>query len=230
MVLPFLIPVAASIASDLLPTLIGKLGGNRAEEIAEKVVKTAAAAAGVPGSTNAEEIKQKLRENPDALAVAQLELQKLDFEEYQKILDDRENARQRDTKFTEHGRINWRANLMLMIAFLGIIVCLMLVSLSQQLKPEVVGLFSTVIGVLLKALSDAFAFEFGSSQGSKAKDRQIDQIQAALFRVAKERGEAMRTQTEIQAKTLVEVAATKTQAAEGSAKLPFVDRLVQGKL
>jgi hypothetical protein len=220
-----LIPAAAALAAEFFPSLIGKLAGQRAEEVAEKVVKTAAAAAGVPGSTDPEEIGRRLKADRQAEAKARLQLARLDQTEHARILEDREHARARDARFLETGRDNRRADVMLALSFVGLIACVLLVVLpATHLGSAELALVTTVAGALLKMISDAFAFEFGSSKGSKAKDRQIDDIQRALVEVAKERNGGMRAAAARQADPAMQKRETPSQDPT------FVDRLMQKQL
>lgn len=225
MVLQLLIPAAAALAAEFFPSLIGKLAGDRAEAVAEKVVRTAASAAGVPDSTDPQEIASRLYADRQAEAQARLELAKLDHAEHARILEDREQARARDAKFLDKGRSNHRADVMLGLAFLGLIACTTLVvAPAGHLGSAELALVTTVAGALLKMISDAFAFEFGSSKGSKAKDRQIDDIQQALVEVARVRSTEVREPAALQTTTL---AAT---PARSDTDVSFVDRLVQRRL
>ena len=52
------------------------------------------------------------------------------------------------------------------------------------------ALVTTVAGARLKMLSDAFAFEFGSSRGSREKDTQLADFRQALIDVGKDSRQA----------------------------------------
>ena len=92
---------------------------------------------------------------------------------------------------------------MLAFAFMGLSGCVATVFVAELTTTEF-GLVTTVSGVLLKMVSDAFAFEFGSSQGSKAKDELIGTFQSQLADVARERRELAQRQF-TDARTAVEV-------------------------
>ncbi|MDR1335106.1 MAG: hypothetical protein LBJ19_02435 [Holosporaceae bacterium] len=69
---------------------------------------------------------------------------------------------------------NRRLNIMIVGAVVGLIICMLILSLYQgELPGEVVGIISTVSGIFGSCLKDAYSFEFGSSRGSKDKDEKI---------------------------------------------------------
>ena len=229
MVLPFLIPVAATIAAEVLPSLVSRIAGPRAGDVAEEVVETAAAAAGISGSLDAREILERLRLDAKAQAELRIKLAEIENREEERVLEDRVSARARDLERARSGRTDARSNVMLLMAFVALIGCIVLVVWQpwKPLQPAEIGLLTTVSGVLLKMLSDAFAFEFGSSQGSKDKDDQIRRFQQQLADVSRERAAENERQTRLvrdvskQAReTVADVARTTTAAAMGAASAP----------
>jgi len=193
MVLPFLVPVAAQIASEFLPSLVGKLGGDNAEAVAESVVDVAATAAGVPESKDLGEILERLRADAQAQADLKIRLAEIENREEERLLEDRLSARMRSLEVEKGGRRNTRADLMLLLSFTGLIGCVAAAvwpyPQDRALGTPEIGLLTTVAGVLLKMLSDAFAFEFGSSQGSKTKDTLIARFQDQLQELARQRAD-----------------------------------------
>jgi len=193
MVLPFLVPVAAQIASEFLPSLVGKLGGDNAEAVAESVVDVAATAAGVPESKDLGEILERLRADAQAQADLKIRLAEIENREEERLLEDRLSARMRSLEVEKGGRRNYRADLMLLLSFGGLIACIAAAVWpypeGRALGTPEIGLLTTVAGVLLKMLSDAFAFEFGSSQGSKTKDTLIARFQDQLQELARQRAD-----------------------------------------
>lgn len=85
-------------------------------------------------------------------------------------LDDKKDARKRDVKLKQVGYKNYRADLMIFVAFCSFVFICYLINTNLELKPEVLAIFNMAIGALLKMIGDAFSFEFGSSRGSKEKD------------------------------------------------------------
>ena len=160
-----LLALAAQLAPFLLPKLAKALGGDKAQKVAETVVGIAEAVTGKTGQEAVDAVKS----NPDT-ALAYLRAQ---FDQEAKlealVIEDRKDARARDGLFVTAGRWNFRADLMV----LGCVVALCYIVneiAGTEIKPEVLAIFNMSVGALLKMLGDAFAFEFGSSRGSKEKD------------------------------------------------------------
>ena len=195
MVLPLLIPAAVSLASEFFPLLVTKIAGDRAGEVAEKVVDTAAAVAGLPRDAEPREIIERIKGDQLALEKIRYEFELLNQQEHERILEDRQNAREYQMAIGERGRR--RGDIMLAGVSIGLAVCVALVLVPQfiigadgepsSLSTGELALVTTVAGALLKMLSDAFAFEFGSSRGSKEKDSQIKEFKDALVKVGSER-------------------------------------------
>ena len=86
------------------------------------------------------------------------------------FLADRQDARTRDLKLKQAGYHNYRADIMIVVAFISFCFLCYMVNSNDNIKAEVLTIFNVAIGALLKMLGDAFQFEFGSSRGSKEKD------------------------------------------------------------
>lgn len=191
MVLPLLIPAAVSIASQVFPLLVTKIAGDKAGEVAEKVVNTAAAVAGLPPDTPPDEIIRRVQGDPEAMERLRYEFELLNQQEHERILEDRQSARDYQIKVGAKGRT--RGDWMLMGAGAGLVVCVLTIVIAQRVGSELadgeLALLTTISGVLLKMISDAFAFEFGSSRGSKEKDEIITEFKQALTRIGSSRRE-----------------------------------------
>jgi hypothetical protein len=156
-----LLPFAAAV-----PEVLRAFGGSKQADAAEKIVGVAKA---ITGQTDPGKAVEAVIADPalqlqfqQSLIAERLEYAKLEVE-------DRKDARQRDSLFIKMGRWNFRADLMI----LGCVValCYVVNKISgEAVKPEVLAIFNMAVGALLKMLGDAFAFEFGSSRGSKEKD------------------------------------------------------------
>ncbi len=83
---------------------------------------------------------------------------------------DIQSARSRDVANRTAGYSNHRADIMAALAFASLCVMVYLINGNLEIKAEVLAIFNMSIGALLKMLGDVFAFEFGSSRGSKEKD------------------------------------------------------------
>ncbi len=210
MAAPFLVPAAIAIASEFFPVIATKLGGKRGREVAEHVIQVAATVAGTPKDADPREIIAALRKDEAKAAEVRLRLEELDQEEHQRIVDDRMDARRYQASIGARARV--RGTVMLLGVVLGLVAIIVAVVQGTG-DPTSVALLTTIAGALLKMLSDAFAFEFGSSSGSKEKDATIDGIQKALMDTNRARNAQLETEsTAAQARV-------STQAAEAMQKL-----------
>ena len=90
---------------------------------------------------------------------------------------DKQSARARDFSFIQRGSRNLRADVMVISAAVGLIMCLAALAFyAKHLPGEATGIISTIAGIFGACLKDAYAFEFGSSRGSKEKDINIASI------------------------------------------------------
>lgn len=72
-----------------------------------------------------------------------------------------------------YGR-NKRLSVMVICAVVGLIICLLILTLFRgNLSGEAIGIISTISGLFGACLKDAYSFEFGSSRGSREKDERI---------------------------------------------------------
>jgi len=71
---------------------------------------------------------------------------------------------------TKAGYHNYRADIMLFLAFAALVFIIYQINSNAEIKPAVLAIFNMSVGALLKMIGDGFAFEFGSSRGSKTKD------------------------------------------------------------
>lgn len=180
MALPMILPAAIAIAAEFFPLLATRLGGKRGQRVAEQVVEIAATVAGVPPDASARDIVASLKKDPERVEALRVRLAEIDMESHDAEIRDRESARSYQASIGDKGRM--RGNVMLVGVVVGLIACVMGAGFTN-LGAGPLALVTTIAGALLKMLSDAFAFEFGSSAGSKDKDYQIDRFQKALIDV-----------------------------------------------
>jgi hypothetical protein len=251
MVAPLVMSAALAIAQEFLPSLAEKLRGQGSRKMAEAVVSAAAAAAGVSPTTPASQMIARLKTDSGATAELRQELQMIDKEVYESELQDRQLARLHRRESSPEDRT--RGNLMVAGVWIGLVLCI-LASIwgtqgtgeNRNLDPGVLALITTVAGALLKMLSDAFAFEFGSSRGSRDKSlllaEQNEQLTTASAQDKWTALEALReTRSQIPAvaervakatsEAMVTGAAAATVAAEAVTKpRDFVGQLVRGEI
>jgi hypothetical protein len=141
----------------------------------EKIVDVAQI---LTGEKDPLKVLQALKADPHLLIKFQETISRMDHEMKLAELKDRENARMRDMALAHAGRSNMRADIMVISAAFGLISCLITITLYRSSLPgEAVGIISTIAGIFGSCLKDAYAFEFGSSRGSKLKDSKL----SALF-------------------------------------------------
>jgi len=164
--------IAAAVGLAQFAPMIGRwLGGRKAEDMAKRVVDIANS---VTDSLDPMTAIQKLSENNQMLLEFQRAVLALEVQLLQAELEDRQDARARDVALVRAGRVNIRADIMVISAAMGLILCLCsLAYYSHNLPGEAVGIISTIAGIFGSCLKDAYGFEFGSSRGSKEKDSTV---------------------------------------------------------
>jgi len=157
--------------AEFLPIIGRWIGGNDGERVAEKI---AGVARKVTGQDDPLKILEKLKMDPKLLIEFQHSVLKMENEIELRFLEDRESARSRDVALARAGRGNIRADVMVLAAAFGLVACLLTITYFRgDLPGEAVGIISTIAGIFGACLKDAYAFEFGSSRGSKIKDHQL---------------------------------------------------------
>ena len=169
MPVPFL-GIAAAIAGEFAPDLLRYLAGDAAGSAAERIVDAAREATGAESGDDA---LAALRADPRAAADFALGVRKLDADLEKAYLGDRQDARGRDVDLRRAGYRNLRADLMVLSAFLTLIVIVCVLWAYTDIPQSVLAIFTMMAGQILKMLSDAFQFEFGSSRGSKEKGARL---------------------------------------------------------
>ncbi|TGW15841.1 hypothetical protein [Candidatus Hepatobacter penaei] len=164
---------AASLAP-FFPAIVNWLKGESGSKIAENIVE---AARSITGAEDKPSIFKRLSEDPKALIDFQKTLLKIAQVYRLEEVADRATARARDIAYIHAGRQNLRADIMVLSAAFGLILCLISLGLYKSTLPgEAVGIISTIAGIFGACLKDAYAFEFGSSRGSKEKDLHVKDL------------------------------------------------------
>lgn len=166
MAFPFV--AAAMGLAEFAPSIVRWLSGADSEQVAKDVIDRA------KRITNKEDPKtamEALRSDPSLLVEFQRSMLSFETERELAQLRDRQSARERDVAFIQAGIRNHRGDVMVICAALGLILCLgALAYFADDLPGEAVGILSTISGIFGSCLKDAYAFEFGSSRGSRVKD------------------------------------------------------------
>ena len=109
-----------------------------------------------------------LKNSPELFLKFQDCVASLEREHIAAEVNDRISARERDFKMLSLGRSNRRADIMVIAAATGLVLCLVsLCGFREHLSGEAIGIISTVAGVFGACLKDAFSFEFGRSRPDK---------------------------------------------------------------
>lgn len=168
------VEIALALAQ-FAPSLLRYFGvGEKSAVVAEKVIEVAKQVTGQPTGPEAIEA---MKQNAQLAHDFNLAVLKMDGELEQAYLADRRDARDRDVKLHQAGYQNRRADLMVLFDVIGLVACLVVLSLFRKDVPgEVVGLLSTIAGIFGLCLRDAHQFEFGSSRGSREKDGLLAEI------------------------------------------------------
>jgi hypothetical protein len=167
----FPIVAIAQTLTELVPLMARWLGGNESEKTAHKIVTLAHS---ITGERDPNSLLKALKTNPKLLIDFQEAILKLDHALEMAEYKDRDSARLRDIALAQAGRSNLRADIMVISAALGLVSCLITITLYRLSLPgEAVGIISTIAGIFGSCLKDAYTFEFGSSRGSKLKDSKL---------------------------------------------------------
>lgn len=166
-----LIPIAISLAKEFLPSLVGKIAGDKSGGVAQKVLDGAGELVGVQvdGVTTADMVSKAIRQNPELAMQFQQRMAEIDAAELEAYLADRQSARARDVALANAGRMNVRADMMVIAAFVAVTVIAVFLITSEMIAEGVLAFLTTIGGMLMKNISTAFDFEFGSSRSSKGK-------------------------------------------------------------
>ena len=188
------ISLAVSLGIKYIPELVGYLFGDNAEEVAKDVggiVKS------ITGSDDPADQEKILAANPQL--VADLRKQALEIKDredqrrheeamagYDRLkaemlatFADIGSARARDTEIIKQGKENYRADIMLFMAFVAVIAIAGLLALGKVDGATAVGGFLlTIGGMFARNIGTAFDFEFGSSRGQQHTTELLSQAPA----------------------------------------------------
>jgi len=124
----------------------------------------------VTGKEDPQEAVQALQADPAMVMQFRQAMAGIEADMDRAYLADRQNARGRDVAFVQAGRWNIRADLLALLSVTGLIVCVWFVARDSSLPERAVNAIMFVAGTLAACVRDVFAFEFGSSRGSREKD------------------------------------------------------------
>lgn len=175
---PWLISGAIALAKEFLPSMVGKVAGDASGKMAGKVLNIAEEMTGmaIGGPDEVDAVAEALRANPELAVQFQTRMAELELEETKAFLGDRQDARTRDIELTKAGKINYRADVMVVAAFVAVVVIAAFLITKDKVDTGVLAFLTTVGGMLMKNISTAFDFEFGSSRSSKGKSEDMGKM------------------------------------------------------
>lgn len=166
--------------AQVAPSLMRYFGaGEKPAAIAEQVV---ALAQTVTGKTDGQQALAALQEDPALAHEFRLAVLKADADLEAAYLADRADARKRDVALAQAGYRNKRADVMVAIDAIGLVLSLAAMvglgvikahypdAITEGVFGALLAQFSTLASYFGLCLRDAHQFEFGSSRGSREKD------------------------------------------------------------
>lgn len=166
--MPFPFMALAGVAAQVLPHLFS----DNKEEMPVKALEAAGkAVAAITGTKDPKEALERL-EADNALVI---QLEEMAQKEMQIHLENTKDARNRDIEMRKLGHKNQRADIMVGVAFICLCFMIWAIWSKDNIPGEILSIFTMAIGAVLKMLSDAFQFEFGSSRSSKDKTIHLSQ-------------------------------------------------------
>lgn len=180
-----LLPILAPLIAEAAPRLLGAVtGSERAETAARAIIPALGQAAGFPiqSADDAARAVAAIHADPQRYAMASADLRAIE----EAHLRDTADARARDLEVRRlAGGENRRADALLLAVVVLLVACLgAMVAIGVFVEVETphlaaaTGLLGTAAGFLLRGLSSALDFEFGSSRGSKDKSAEIAAMRA----------------------------------------------------
>lgn len=162
-----MIDIALRIASQFAPGLVRRLAGDRAGDVAERILSLGGV---ITGATDPAEIERRLAEDAAKAHEFRMQAAELEVELEQAYLADRQDARDMRLKLAELGRTDW-----MMYAVGGVViagfVATVLAAFFADLTPEQRYMVFSLAGLLGGMAGQVVSYFFGSSRGSAEKTR-----------------------------------------------------------
>ncbi|OAN50700.1 hypothetical protein [Magnetospirillum moscoviense] len=164
----------AKVAIDLAPDIADLFGDDDAAKTVEKIATTVKALTGTDDPAAAREtlsdpvLLAQLRSQAQAFAHAEtMARMNNTLAAFQATLGDRQGARARDMEITKAGRTNHRANVLLVVAMIGVVACICAMIFGQiDGNTALGGTILSIAVMLANKFVTAFDFEFGGSADS----------------------------------------------------------------
>lgn len=167
-------PLIAAAIKFGFPILASALASKGGEAIQEKLGIDISSALG--SEEGRIKLKQLEMEHEQFLIEAAQQSEIRDLEYFKAEIDDRESARDRDSKIAAASQKNYRADLMFGLAIAVTVGLVYLVWRSEELAEFTKGIVTLVLGRFMGYLDNIYSFEFGTTRGSRQKDATIDKL------------------------------------------------------
>ena len=165
--------VALQLAGLVGPKLVEMVAGEKAGKVAQGVAN---AAMQVTGAVTPDAALAALQADPQLALAYKQKIAEQEAQLEAAYLADIQNARARDVQLKKMGYSNTRADVMVGMAFICLCVIIAVLWNKPDIPGSVLAIFNMAVGYILKMLSDAFQFEFGSSRGSREKSLKMGEM------------------------------------------------------
>lgn len=171
MVAPLVAGAVMELARYAAPKLVRYLTNSEtAEEATNRVLDVSEE---ILGTRQPQEALARVKADPNLALQFNIRSQEIEADLDKAYLADRQDARKRDIAYIQAGLSNKRADLMILLDVVGLIVCLWLMYAVRDMPGEMRGILGMIASYFGLGLRDAHQFEFGSSRGSKQKDMRV---------------------------------------------------------
>lgn len=150
-------------------------GSDKSASVAEKVIDVAKV---VTGKEAPDAALESIRLDPALAEQFKQRVIEIDADLEKAYLQDTQDARKRDAEFLKAGTRNYRADVLAALAVVTVILLTYFIWKDETLNEYVKGTFTLVLGRFLGYIDQVYAFEFGTTRGSKDKDATISHLSA----------------------------------------------------
>lgn len=177
---PLLIAAMTPFVKDLLSNGLSLLGNavmTKGKDYVEKKLGVELPPEGQPlPPEKLIELRNLEFEHEEALQQMAIRQAEIELDTFKAEVGDKDSARRRDVQFIASGRVNYRADLMFLLACLIVGGLVWIIWKDPSINEYVKGIFTLVLGRFLGYLDNIYNFEFGSTRTSKTKDATIEKL------------------------------------------------------
>ena len=167
-----MVSIALNLARRFAPHLVRRLAGDKAGDVAERVLGIAS---DLTGASDPEEIQQRLDADPELAHAFRMKAAELDAEISVALLEDRQDARERQLRMAELGKSDRLMVIVGVIVVLGFVATVLSAFIfGDQMSDSQVNLVFALAGTLGAMSSQVVSYFYGSSRGSLEKTRMME--------------------------------------------------------